>query len=464
MVSAIVGSTLKGPGQDIGVALLQTGGTKNFFAELNLTENMMQLKHEAHSSWLPKFMFLGGLRGIGGTVSQDGQKASPLECLITTIRTIIDELAVEVVEAATCYFVPSVLGSFLSLQASKLVGLKDHMIAGQPYKTFLSKKVGENITVGKVGRQREHLLTPETLDKAVKVKFFAVLFTTAVGMFLEGIAPTLQNIFSLKVLKTGSFLELSGVPLPRTNQEKEEQNRFIWDRSMNFIKKMSLVFGTALAAITSLSLLGGKRNGFMNIKTMGKALNVLDFSYNYELSRGMLAGIFGIGMWSYLAGSRPEIIHRANTKMTINPEFWECFFRASLWVIPAALVLKDWMTNFLAWRFVGKPNNLEVLTPMPEVLQGPFFDFKRLNLQRVQNLPKFKSFNLEKQTKVLKQLKAIEKKHVFRAVFGVGMVINTLNFLRTLWMSHHAQDKEAPFPDFAGLEFESRRSNAKNRR
>lgn len=407
----------------------------SFFSKLDLTENIAQLKHEAALSWTPKLLFLGGLRGFGGSAPTLKEN---LQAMWTTIS---DELFVEVQEAAACYFVPSIFGSLFALLANQFIKMPDHMIAGEPYKGVLSKKVGEFIEVGKGGKAGRYKLTEEVFHKAVRVKFFAVMMTAALGAFIEACAPTVQNLLSLKFLKSGSFLKLSGVPLNRTPEQEAEQDQFTFDRSTDFLKKATGVLLTGLLAITGLTFLGGRKTGFLNTKQMGKALHYLDFSKGFELSRALLLVIFGQGLWSYPAGARPEIIYKEDKKSLINPEFWECLWRASVWVIPAALVMKDQMNNFLAWLFVGRPNKIEVLTPLDQMFkENPFFDYKRVKAERIKQLPEFTKLPGAKQEKILGQLRKIESTYIFAGVFTISMIINTINFLRTKAMSQASQE------------------------
>jgi hypothetical protein len=408
-----------------------------FLSKLDLTENVAQLKHEAALSWTPKLLFLGALRGFGGTASTVQGNVQAMG------TTILDELFVEIQEALACYFIPSIGGSLFALSANHFIKLPDHMIAGEPYKAVLSKKIGEYISVGKGGKAGTYHLTEENFHKAVKVKFYAVMMTAALGAFIEACAPTMQNLLSLHFLKTGSFLKLSGVPLNRTPEEEAEQDEFIRERSTDFLKKATAVLLASMFAITGLTIMGGRKTGFLNTSQMGKVLKYLDFSNGFELSRALLLVIFGQGIWSYLAGSRPEIVHKDGKKEFINPEFWECLWRASLWVIPAALIMKDQVNNLLAWLFVGRPNKLNVLTPWKETLRdNPFFDYKRVKIDRIKQLPQFMSMSPEKQQRIITRLQRIEKTYLFLGVFTISMIINTINFLRTKDMGEASEAGE----------------------
>ncbi len=416
---------------------------KDFLGELKLKENMMQLKLEINSSWIPKLSFLAFLRGFWAPYMEG--KHNVIDIAKGLIQALSDELAVEIPEAIASYFLPSLMGGGLALLFSKLTKQKDFRLVGVPYKQVLSKNVGNYIQVGKKGRETKHLLDTETFHKTVRLKFLAVLLTTLTGVFIEAIGPTLRNLISLKLFNSGSFLDFAGVPINRTAEQKAEQDNFTKERSTAFIKKAFSVFLAAIGGVAALTLFGGRPKGFMNTQHMGKVLNFLDFSQAFELSRSMFALILGTGMWSYLVGARPEIVYDKNgRKSFINPEFKECFARAFCWVIPGALILKDLTTNFLSWLFVGKKlqkeHGVEVLTPVKEMFaNNAFFEFKRVNKDRIEKQEAFHKLPKNTQEQVLKKLHNIEHKHVFSTVLGIGMTINLVNFLRTVWMSHNAK-------------------------
>lgn len=371
-----------------------------------------------------------------------------------------DECFLEIAEYLAMYILPTVFATMASHPISRALKLPHYELLGKRM-YGLEKDLGKTFEVGTIRPINVHLDRP-LLNKLAFGKLMTFLVAASVCGGCELMVPALRVVLTNQIFKTNNFYEISGLNVSDDSHNDGEE---ALNQAKQNIRNAVLFMGLAIPTLLGLTFaLAGGASG-KGSQGLYKYSKILDLSNKFGLSKVLISVGMAVSVYSYLSVTRNEA------------EYKEILDRVFKFAMPCVLFYKQIAGNILAFA-TGLMSGLgNILSPLKtyfneawgkEKGKRDILDFGLVDLgmsekeadkqlefdtqtnsftERMKKMEEFdgkvteskkaqelKLKDPEKYRDVMKRIKFMKDKAPYWLAFGIGLIINWFNFLRTAKM------------------------------